>query len=96
MKPHAYAQYWMRHNGAQKLQPRYFRHYQVLERVGLVAYKIELPPDALIHNTVHVSQLKLVYGTVGQPTPLPKHLMESSSKVLEAIVERKMVKGGIR
>lgn len=96
MKLHAYAQHSMHHKGAQKLQSRYFGPYQVLERVGPVAYKLELPPNALIHNTVHVSQLKLAYGTMSQFTPLLRHFMKFSSKVLEPVLERKIVKRGNR
>lgn len=61
MKLKAYAQYSMRHKGVQKLQLKYFCMFKVLEKVGVVAYKLDLPKDALIHHTVHVSQLKLAY-----------------------------------
>ncbi|XP_010506891.1 PREDICTED: uncharacterized protein LOC104783430 [Camelina sativa] len=42
-----------------KLSPRYVGPYKVLERVGAVAYKLELPPklDAF-HKVFHVSQLR--------------------------------------
>ncbi|KAG7593905.1 hypothetical protein ISN45_Aa01g026930 [Arabidopsis thaliana x Arabidopsis arenosa] len=42
-----------------KLSPRYVGPYKVIERVGLVAYKLELPPklDAF-HKVFHVSQLR--------------------------------------
>ena len=33
--------------------------YEILERVGKVAYKLALPPNlALVHNVFHVSMLK--------------------------------------
>nr|GFB79391.1 putative reverse transcriptase domain-containing protein [Tanacetum cinerariifolium] len=42
-----------------KLNPRYVRTFKVLERVGDVAYKLDLPEElSRVHNTFHVSNLK--------------------------------------
>ena len=42
-----------------KLQPRYVGPYKILQRVGNVAYKLEMPPNLFqIHNIFHVSILK--------------------------------------
>ncbi|GKC81948.1 hypothetical protein Tco_1137665 [Tanacetum coccineum] len=48
------------HFGKQgKLNPRYVRPFKVLEKVGSVAYKLELPEELIrVHNTFHVSNLK--------------------------------------
>nr|GFC91311.1 putative reverse transcriptase domain-containing protein [Tanacetum cinerariifolium] len=42
-----------------KLNPRYVGPFKVLERVGDVAYKIDLLEElSIVHNTFHVSNLK--------------------------------------
>ncbi|KAL5572944.1 hypothetical protein UlMin_022541 [Ulmus minor] len=42
-----------------KLNPRYIGPYEILERVGKVAYRLALPPNlASVHNVFHVSMLK--------------------------------------
>nr|GEU38822.1 putative reverse transcriptase domain-containing protein [Tanacetum cinerariifolium] len=46
-----------------KLNPRYVGPFKVLEKVGSVSYKIELPQElSRVHNTFHVSNLKKCYA----------------------------------
>ncbi|GJX27105.1 putative reverse transcriptase domain-containing protein [Tanacetum coccineum] len=46
-----------------KLNPRYVGPFKVIEKVGDVAYKLELPAELnRVHNTFHVSNLKKFYA----------------------------------
>ena len=42
-----------------KLSPRYIGPFEVLERVGIVAYRLALPPSlSSVHDVFHVSMLR--------------------------------------
>ncbi|GJU66667.1 reverse transcriptase domain-containing protein [Tanacetum coccineum] len=54
-----------------KLNPRYVGPFKVLEKVGSVAYKLELPEElSRVHNTFHVSNLKKCYADEPLAVPL--------------------------
>jgi hypothetical protein len=40
------------------LEPQYNGSFQILDRVGLVFYRLALPPIVKAHNVFHVSLLK--------------------------------------
>lgn len=77
-----------------KLAPRFYGPFQVLSRVGTVAYKLSLPDTAQLHLVFHVSLLKKKLGkhVLAQPTLPPV----SDEGVLQmepiTVLDRKMIK----
>lgn len=62
LKIQPYHQSTLRQRRNEKLSPKFFRPYCVVEKVSSVAYKLELPPAATIHIVFHIFQLKKVLG----------------------------------
>ncbi|GJS57720.1 hypothetical protein Tco_0652504 [Tanacetum coccineum] len=63
-----------------KLNPRYVGPFKVLEKVGEVAYKLELPEDlSRVHNTFHVSNLKKCHAD--EPLAVPLDGLSSYDKL---------------
>ena len=60
----------MRFGMASKLGPRYIMPYFIIQWVGKVAYRLELPPElSRVHNVFHISKLRKYF-------PDPSHVIE--------------------
>ena len=57
----------------EKLAPRFYGPFKSIQKMGPVAYKLELPEKARIHPIFHVSLLKKAVGPrlFHHPFPLP-------------------------
>ncbi|GJT30072.1 putative reverse transcriptase domain-containing protein [Tanacetum coccineum] len=71
-----------------KLNPRYVRPFKVLERVGDVAYKLELPEElSMVHNMFHVSNLKKCHADELLVIPLDGLHMDDKLHDVEEPIE---------
>ena len=54
-----------------KLSPRFIGPYEILERIGHVAYRLELPPELVkLYNVFHVSILRRYYSDESHILPV--------------------------
>ncbi|KAJ4815745.1 polyprotein [Rhynchospora pubera] len=79
-----------------KLGLRYYGPFQIIEKVGVVAYKLQLPAGSHIHPVFHVSQLKARLGNSEAIVPeLPVVNPDGKwSEIPEKILERTIYKKG--
>ncbi|GKB53742.1 transposon ty3-G gag-pol polyprotein, partial [Tanacetum coccineum] len=91
------AQDQMRNQANTKRCEVFYGPYRILREVGLVSYKLELPPNARIHPVFHISMLKPALGSFpSNPTP---HLpitkdWEVDLQPISVLANRWVIEGG--
>lgn len=94
LKLQPYKQISVQCRGSEKLAQKYYGSFQVKECIGKVAYKLQLPSEAKIHDVFHVSQLKAYYGPDPIAAVLPdwSGCSDSCTVLPAAILDTRMVK----
>ncbi|KAF7838882.1 Ty3/gypsy retrotransposon protein [Senna tora] len=96
MRREPYCQHSVHLRRNQKLGLRYFGPFPIVERIGEVAYRLQLPLHAKIHDVFHVSQLKRCVGSASDMNmPLPLLTTEYGPVISpKAILQRRDIQVG--
>ncbi|GJT79117.1 putative reverse transcriptase domain-containing protein [Tanacetum coccineum] len=71
-----------------KLNPQYIGPFKILERIGPVAYKLELPRElSNVHNTFHISNLKICLSNESLVIPIKELRLDDKINFVEEPVE---------
>ncbi|XP_068667702.1 uncharacterized protein [Aristolochia californica] len=83
-----YRQHSIAGTSRHKLSPKYFGPFPIIRCVGLVAYQLQLPSIAKLHDVFHVSLLKPCQGSPSTTTPFLPPLDNERVILTPAVVLR--------
>lgn len=87
MKLQSYRQKSLAPRPYEKLAAKFYGPFEVTQRIGQVAYRLQLPETSKIHPIFHISQLKRAIG----PLPASATIPEQLNADLELEVEPEMI-----
>ncbi|GJW62552.1 putative reverse transcriptase domain-containing protein [Tanacetum coccineum] len=71
-----------------KLAPRFVRPFEILERIGPMAYRLRLPEElSSVHDTFHVSNLKKCLADANLHVPLDEIKVDKTLRFVEEPLE---------
>lgn len=80
-----YKEHSVVHRGNQKLFVKFFGLFQVIAKIRVVAYKLQLPVEYKIRPVFHISQLRKQVGPMPIESTLPT-MNEQGHLVVEPII----------
>ena len=72
----------------EKLAPRFYGPFEILQQIGQVAYRLKLPSTSKIHDVFHVSQLKKAVGKHTSFPTIPSNLSPDMELLVEPLEVR--------
>ncbi|GJZ62089.1 putative mitochondrial protein [Tanacetum coccineum] len=97
LKLQPYRQLIIRQGRQNKFLAKFFGPFQVIKKVGAMAYKLQLPSHAMIHPVFHVSQIKACHSDVQEMRQFPQCDTEGLIAATPfKLLERRMAKQGNR
>ena len=83
--------------GVRKLFPKWVGPFEVIERVGTLAYRLNLPPNMKCHPVFHVSNLRAYrYDGRSQPPPAPIMIDGEPEYEVERILDHRQRQGSTK
>lgn len=91
VKLQPYVQQSVQHRSNHKLSFKFFGPYEIIQKIGKVAYKLKLPDHSSVHPVFHISQLKKCVCNTTQvsqviPEPCDTH------PVVESVLDKRLCK----